>query len=321
MKPKMITVGAAVQDIFLSNSDDLAPVCLNPETCFMQLELGAKVDVNKINFSTGGGATNAAVTLSRQGFPVSFMGTVGKDPAGEMVMNELSKENIDISHVSYSEKYNTGVSIILLSPSGERIILTYRGASTHYYVEDFDLEGSSAEWMYVSSMAGKMEILAKLFKQATDLGIKIFFNPGKKELAQKDKLLPLLSDTEVLLLNKEEAQSIIDGETSEELCLKLLNYASVVVVTDGAKGVTASDGKTIVQAGLYDDVKAFDKTGAGDSFGSGFLSQWAQGKDLKESILFGSANSTSVVAKIGAKAGILHEGAAIHDMEMSEKQV
>ena len=98
-----------------------------------------------------------------------------------------------------------------------------------------------------------------------------------------------------------------------------LNYVPVVIVSDGPNGVVASDGKTIVRAGMYEDVKVIDRTGAGDAFASGFLSQWAQGKSLKESILFASANSTSVVTKIGAKEGILHAGVRLHEMPLHEK--
>lgn len=318
-KPKIITVGAAVQDVFLSNSSELVPVCENPETCFMKLGLGEKVDVNNINFSTGGGATNAAVTFARQGFDVSFMGTIGEDPAGQAVMNELDKEGIDTSHVSVSPKYNTGYSVLLLAPNGERTILTYRGASTHYDVNHFDINGSRADWMYVSSMAGKMHIIDKLFTQARQNNIKIFLNPGKKELAQKNKLKSLLSDVEVLLVNKEEAQSIVSGETIQELCTKLLNLVPVVIISDGANGVCSSDGKSFVKAGIYEEVDALDRTGAGDAFGSGFLSQFSQGKTIRESVHFASANSTSVVLKIGAKDGILHENYSLHDMDITEE--
>ena len=69
----------------------------------------------------------------------------------------------------------------------------------------------------------------------------------------------------------------------------------------------------------YQDVKVVDRTGAGDAFGSGFLSQWAQAKTLKESIIFASANSTSVVTKIGAKKGILHAHTKLHEMPLTEK--
>ncbi len=82
----------------------------------------------------------------------------------------------------------------------------------------------------------------------------------------------------------------------------------------------ASDGHTLVRAGMYEDVKVIDRTGAGDAFGSGFLSQYAQGKWLKESIVFASANSTSVVTKVGAKTAILHKGTKLHDMPIDERK-
>ena len=94
-----------------------------------------------------------------------------------------------------------------------------------------------------------------------------------------------------------------------------------MIVSDGPNGVVASDGKTIVRAGMYEDVKVVDRTGAGDAFASGFLSQWATGKSLKESIIFASANSTSVVTKIGAKPGILHKNTRLHEMPIHEKPV
>lgn len=72
---------------------------------------------------------------------------------------------------------------------------------------------------------------------------------------------------------------------------------------------------------MYEDVPVIDRTGAGDAFASGFLSQWAQGKSLRDSVIFASANSTNVVTKIGAKAGILRRGVHLHDMPISENQL
>lgn len=89
---RIITVGAAVQDVFLSQSSALKAVCESPEHCFQKLELGAKADVNQIHFSTGGGATNAAVTFARQGHEAIFMGVIGDDPAGQAVLHTLPHE-------------------------------------------------------------------------------------------------------------------------------------------------------------------------------------------------------------------------------------
>jgi sugar/nucleoside kinase (ribokinase family) len=316
----MLTIGAAVQDIFMSHSPEFMPFDDRyDKKIFLKIEFGSKNDVDDINFSTGGGATNAAVTFARQGLEVEFMGTVAHDTAGEAVLADLDSEGVYTKNVSYSDKYHTGYSTVLIAPNGERTFLTYRGASTHYDIKNFNISESDADWLYVSSMAGEMDVLDHIFRQTKEMGKKICYNPGKDELEQMPKLKPLLEDVDVLLVNKEEAKMIVDGEILEELVRKLVNRVSVAIVSDGHNGVLASDGKTLVRAGMYEDVKVVDRTGAGDAFGSGFLSQWAQGRSLKDSIVFASANSTSVVTKIGAKAGILRRETVLHAMPLSEK--
>ena len=317
---KIISIGAAVQDVFLSHSPEFKPVSDKiADELFLKIELGTKNDVNNIDFSTGGGATNSAVTFARQGLEAQFIGTIAHDPAGDAVLSDLDKEGVDTTHVSFSDKYHTGYSVVLLASNGERTFLTYRGASTHYDIKNFDLKNSKADWIYVTSMAGNMEILDKIFRQAKELGIQVYYNPGNDELAHKSKFKALLEDVDILSLNKEEAQKIVDGDSLEELARRLLNYVQLVIISDGPNGVFATDGKVIVRAGMYEDVKIIDRSGAGDAFGSGFLSYWSNGKSLKDSIVFGSANSTSVVGVVGAKAGILHKGYVLHSMPLSEK--
>lgn len=317
---KILTIGAAVQDVFLSHSPEFKPVTdKSADEVFMKLELGSKADVNNINFSTGGGATNAAVTFARQGIDTEFMGTIADDPAGRAVLEDLDKEGVGTTYISYSDRYHTGYSVLLLAPSGERTILTYRGASTHYDLKNFVIDDIKVDWIYLSSMAGNMDLLDYMFTSAKKNNIKIFFNPGKGELKQLDKLKALLEDVDVLSVNREEAMRIVDGSNLDELIRRLECLVPVVIISDGPNGVMASDGQVIVRAGMYEDVKVIDRTGAGDAFGSGFLSQYANGKSLKDSIVFASANSTSVVQEVGAKAGILQKGIRLHAMPLSEK--
>jgi sugar/nucleoside kinase (ribokinase family) len=77
----------------------------------------------------------------------------------------------------------------------------------------------------------------------------------------------------------------------------------------------------MVTAGMYDDSPVVDRLGAGDAFCSGVVAMIATGKTLEEAIIFGSANSTSVVGKIGAKTGILHKDAKLHDMPLKITQL
>ena len=75
VKFDVISLGAAVQDVFLGGQ------VLTPQKeedgWVEEFPLGEKLDLDSIEFATGGGATNAAVTLSRQGLKTSFMGTFG----------------------------------------------------------------------------------------------------------------------------------------------------------------------------------------------------------------------------------------------------
>ena len=317
---RICSIGAASQDVFMSGKDiksNLDPVAHDYVESF---KLGAKLEVEKIDFSTGGGATNAAVTFARQGMNSSFIGKLGRDIPAHGVIVELDNENVNTQNIVYDETKGTQYSTILLTDSGERTILVYRGVANSHKPSDYEqIDFSQYDWLYVSSFGGAMNALDSIFQKASKLGVKIAFNPGAAELAQMNQLKSLLEDVDILLVNKDEAQSIVEGTNLEELTRHLLHYVPLAIVSDGPNGVTASDGKTIVRAGMYEDVNVIDRTGAGDAFGSGFLSQWAAGRSLKDSIVFASANSTTVVTKIGAKAGILYKGAQLHAMPLSEK--
>lgn len=314
-----LCIGSATQDVFLSHSPEFAPVCDNPDDCFFEIPLGAKVNVNRIDFSTGGGATNAATTFARAGEHAIFMGQIAHDPAGASIMKALDEEGIDTSGLALSEKYHTGYSVLLLAPNGERTILTYRGASTHFRGSNFDLKQikQDPDWLYVTTINGHFAILDRLFREAKERGAKIAFNPGKGELADADKLRGLLSDVDILLANREELAKCFAGESLEELVRRASNYCPVVVGTDGAAGAVAVDQTSFAAAGLYNPKsRVVDRTGAGDSFGSAFVLGYARGLGLKQALIYGAANSDSVVQKIGAKTGILSSYNNLRDMDI-----
>ena len=76
---RIVSVGAALQDVYLIDHDDFGT---NKRGFFNQIELGTKVDIDKVKFSTGGGATNAATTFARFGHESIFMSgnRTGKTP-------------------------------------------------------------------------------------------------------------------------------------------------------------------------------------------------------------------------------------------------
>lgn len=317
--PKILTIGKATQDVFL-RSDEFDPH-QEGKVAYTHLPLGAKMEVEEVIFDTGGNATNVAVTLARQGVHTAYMWALGNDPASVSILGALDAEGVDTSYVVQDDHYSSGYSCILLATNGERTILNHRGVSVGGDGVPLNLEAiKTFDWIYPSSLAfAGLGLLSKVVQLAKAGGAKVMLNPAGPELADAVHLKHILEDVEVLCLNKEEMQLLVAGDTLEELVRHGTHYCPVVIVSDGPRGVVATDGKTIVTAGMYEDVPVLDRTGAGDAFASGFLSQWSQGKSLEESIVFASANSTSVVTKIGAKPGILHAGVKLHDMPITSK--
>lgn len=319
--PRIVSIGKATQDVFLK-SDEFDPH-QEGEHMYTHLPLGLKMEVEQVTFSTGGNASNVAVTFARQGMNAGYVWALGHDPASDTILMDFDHEGVDTSLVVRDDRYQAGYSVILIATNGERTILNHRGNTIGPDGEGLDLSAiDSADWIYPTSLGnGGIELLGRIVDRAKSAGAKVMLNPAGPELSQPDKLRPILEDVDVLCTNKEEMQLLVEGETCEELVRRGLGLAPVVIVSDGPRGVVASDGKTIVTAGMYEDVPVLDRTGAGDAFASGFLSQWAVGKSLKESIVFASANSTSVVTQIGAKGGILHRGVQLHDMPIAETQL
>jgi len=78
----------------------------------------------------------------------------------------------------------------------------------------------------------------------------------------------------------------------------------IVVITDGNNGSYVGDGKLFVRAGVL-PVDAYERTGAGDAFGSGALSAIIKGKSFEEALTWGTVNSASVIGYMGAQRGLL----------------
>lgn len=318
--PTIATIGKATQDVFLKSASAFQQF-EHKGVKYEQLPVGQKLELDEVVFATGGNVSNAAVTFARQGLESRYIWCLGTDIVSDVILGELDKDHVDTGAVVQKEKYRPSYSVILMLEGGERTILNYKGVMPTATHHDLDLDAlKGADWLYLSSL-GDISLLSDILHKAAAYKVKVMLNPAGSELKEADKLRGLLEDVEVLIMNKEEAQELVSGETLDELVRHAHQYVPTVIVSDGPNGAIATDGKTIIRAGMYEDVPVTDRTGGGDAFGSGFLSYWAQGKSLKESIVFASANSTSVVTKIGAKAGILHKGTILHDMPIEEEKL
>lgn len=308
----VITIGSATRDVLLeAEGFELRKHADSPtgvEQCF---PLGSKIEIKKIVFTTGGGGTNAAVTFGRQGFKTACVGVVGDDFASEEILKELKQEGIDVKYIHKHEEGHTAYSIILVHPSAERTILSYKGEGQHFDVKHVPIRDFKANWFYIDSLGGHYDLLEALVNHAVKNKIMIAFNPGGKELAHGlEKLRPILKQVNIFAANKEEAAELVGTKPTEqrETLKRLADVCKgIIVSTDARNGVKVLADSVLYSAGVPDS-PVVERTGAGDAFNSGFVCEYVRSGDIKKAIQFATANASSVVTKWGAKAGILKKG-------------
>ncbi len=318
----ILSIGSATRDTFLKG---VSFVEINDNRFKVgkgiALPYGSKIKVPEIFLTTGGGGTNAAVTFARQGFKTACLCRVGNDISGKELIADLKMEKINPQWIQIDQKEKTAYSVIFLTESGERTILSYKGAGENISEKEIPWSKINTRWFYLDSLGGNFNLLKKSLLFAHQNNIFVASNPGSGELENLKKHQELLKYFDIFLINQEEASYLTDiPYQKENLVFQKLDelVEGLVVMTKGPEGVSVSDGQTIWQAGTYKEKQVADRTGAGDAFCSGFVSVFAgqkikkdkhrslfDKKDIEMAIKLGSANGTAVVEKIGAKAGIL----------------
>ncbi len=310
MKYDIVTIGSATRDIFLESKNFKPKKDKNsPSGESLIFHLGSKNEVDKVHVSTGGGATNAAVSFARQGLKVSCISRVGSDSFANEIFSELSKEGVDCSFIQKDKKPETGYSTIITAINGSRAIFVRRGVSAS--IKFSQKAKIDTEWFYISSLAGNLSLLEKILNYAKKNNISVAFNPGSKELETGlKKLAPLFNKIDVLVLNEDEASELtkIPFEKEEKI-FKFMDEIvdGILVMTKGPKGVSVSDGKHIYSAGISKS-PVVERTGAGDAFGAGFVAALLHKKDLSYAIQLATANAGSVIQYFSAKTGLLKKG-------------
>lgn len=295
MKFDVVTFGSAVVDVFVNT--DVAE-----RHGFMHYPIGDKILIKDLKFDIGGGGTNTAVAFARLGFKTGCISELGGDENGKRIFDSLKREKIKFLGKIVKNELS-GYSVILDSKGGERTILTYKGANDE--INLIDIKKFKTKWLYLSSlMKRSFETQKKLALVLKKKGTKIAFNPGSY-LIKKENLPPLLKITDILVLNKEEAQMLAGKKDNLlENLHKLIDKNGIVVITDKDKIITCYDGHNRHFLSP-NKVKVTERTGAGDAFASGFVAGQIAGKSIKYSLRLGLAESESVIKYFGAKNRLL----------------
>ncbi len=324
----IITFGSATWDIFIRPEN--FEIIENKKFITgkgIAFSLGSKVDVEEIDFNSGGGGTNTAVTFAKQGLKTAYCATIGDDITGREIIVQLKKLGIDTHFVFKTKAKPTNYSIVLNSgPKRDRTILVYRGASELLSDKSIFWKQLKTNWFYLAPFSGKLaKMTEKIVNFARKNKIKIAFNPGNSQLTLPVAALKrILKKTDILILNQEEASLLtkISYQKEEKIFAEIDKLCpGIAIMTKGPKGVVVSDGKYLYRAKPR-KIKIADRTGAGDSFASGFVSAFIRGKgNIEKAIQLGIANANSCLKKIGAKNGLLKKEEKFSKVEITKKKL
>jgi sugar/nucleoside kinase (ribokinase family) len=270
-------------------------------------EVGKEILAEAMTLTLGSSSAIFASNLSSIGPRVAFLGKVGQDIFGDLVVQRLLAKQVDTGLVLRTAEHATGATMVL-NRGEDRAMVTYMGAMEHLTMADLGSERlRTARHLHFASVflqPGLRRDVSALFQRAKTCGLTTSFDPQWDPWEQWDLDLPsILPHVDVFLPNEQEILHLTRKPTVEEAMAELGPFARTVVVKQGNLGALGmSEGRTVFSPSfLNPDV--VDAIGAGDSFDAGFISCFIEGQTLEECLRFGNlmgAISTTAAGGTGA---------------------
>lgn len=247
-------------------------------------EVGKEIFAKEMTLTLGSSTAIFAANAASLGAKVSFLGMIGNDDFGAFVKTSLENRGVDTSNLIEVSSAATGLTAIL-NYDEDRANVTYPGAMSIMGVKDIRPEAiAQARHVHISSIFLQETLhrdiyeIVKLVKDnGATLSMDMQFDPEEKWDFDYKKILPLV---DIFMPNIQELEALTRQDSLEKAIAAVRPYINVLVVKMGSKGsmVVTKDGEKVLPAMLNSNV--VDAIGAGDSFNSGFITAYVQGKDL-----------------------------------------
>ena len=255
----------------------------------------------------GGKGANQAIAARRLGGEVAFLTKLGNDSFGESYREYLTQNGLPARFLLQDSKLPTGVALIELIPKGENRIIVSPGANGALSVKD--LLKHRMLWkgveVFVTQLEIPLETVAKGLALAKGKGSLTLLNPAPA-VPLPPKVLSLV---DFLVPNEWEAQTLAGMKMKGKkdlpaMARRLLDKGpGNVVITLGAKGLYFQNRDEEIWMDAF-RVKAVDSTAAGDAFMGALACGLAEGKPIREVLLWANAAGALATTKLGAQLSL-----------------
>ena len=243
-----------------------------------------------------GAETNFAIGLTRLGHPTRWLGRVGQDAFGDVILHTLTAEGVDVSWVVRDPEAPTGLMIKERARRGDSRSLYYRRGSA---ASRQDADGlcpeqfAGAAWLHLTGITpalgpGPARAVARALELARAGGLTVSFDPNYRAAlwprpAAAAALRPAADQADVLVFSPDEGALLFGEGGPEALAAHAFaaGVASLVAIKDGARGASlwTRDGRCLPVT--PEPVRVRDTTGAGDAFACGLVAGLLEGLPLE----------------------------------------
>ena len=270
-------------------------------------------DATTMMVAMGGSSANIAAGLVKFGMKATLLTRVSDDAVGHYCVNQLGHYGVDAAHVKpVAGEFRNSLALYETRVEDHNSVI-YRNSAADFQMSVEDVEAVDYSQYGALITAGTVfaaepsrTAAFRAFKLAKAAGIPVIFDvdyrpyswPSPQVAEEVLSKAGYMSD--IIVANDEEfgfmAGGIEKGLAKAESLAK--STASIVVYKMGHLGAITFANGTQTQSGIF-KVEALKPTGAGDSFMAGFIASLADGRDMDEAVLRGSACAAIVVAKPG----------------------
>lgn len=267
--------------------------------------------------SVAGAESNVAIGLSRLGHAVRWLGVVGDDEPGQLILRTLLAEAVDVSVARVDPRGPTGLLIAETRIAGLTRIRYYRGGSAGSQLRPADVVAAlepAPRLVHITGITpglgpGPRAAIGEAVTAARAAGVTVCLDVNyRSRIWPREQaaaaLRSLVSGVDIAVASDDELGLIAPDGAEEVQAQALLDAgAAEVVVKRAAAGaaVYTPDGKVSSPARA---VRVVDVIGAGDAFVAGYLSGWLDGVDPADRLDRATATAAFVVASPGDWEGL-----------------
>lgn len=285
------------------------------------LDLNGYREGIKLEAHIGGAPANVAVGVARLGHSSAFVGAIGDDPFGKMIIDFLAKNNVNIKWL-IMKKARTSLAFVVLYGDGEREFFFYRKpwidtADTMLTIDDIDINDIlDTKIIHISGVAlaypPLSETIYMIMFKAFKKGVLTSMDPnyrndiwgsGEKSLKALNRVLRMCR---IITMGRDELINIFRSEDYKAIAKRLFNsYPNLEIIairlgTNGAYVAKRSGEEAYVPAFK---ITPIDTTGAGDAWTAAFISTHIlEEMDLEKSIIYSNAVAAIKCTRRGASS-------------------